>query len=422
MLDAAIRGRQATTPAEVVQEQEMVSTEPVQMTNGQAKAPGTVAVQTVNSSTETPVVTTNTPTPTPVKTATPVANTTTDADGEGGTPVATKTTPVTPTPAPTETKTETKVPTWEEIVNELSKADEESEETKAKMKKKQRIATAIAALGDLATHAINVWGASNGYNAPIKGAPLTEGVAAKHKESLDAHAAKIKEYKDRIVENYKQRQEDASRQLSDAYKRANMEWKWEETRRKAETAKIQNDLRALDLQYKKMKHTFEKETDPLKKAKLKAETDRIYASIKDMQDRLALAEESLLFDRERQNDLNTYRDKYYGARNTQVFVVGDGDETLEVDKSLWEANWAQVFDVLAKDPEYAKEAKKKKTSWDKKDFVRQHWYKNPEAAKKMEQMAAGAATTAAASQEAASQEAAQTAQPATKPKKKNPMQ
>jgi hypothetical protein len=390
MLDAAIRGRQAATPAEAVQEQEMVSTEPVQMTNGQAKAPGTVAVQTANnSSTETPVVTTNTPTPTPVKTATPVVNTTTDADGEGGTPGATKTIPVTPTPAPTETKTETKVPTWEEIVNELSKADEESEETKAKMKKKQRIATAIAALGDLATHAINVWGASNGYNAPIKGAPLTEGVAAKHKESLDAHAAKIKEYKDRIVENYKQRQEDASRQLSDAYKRANMEWKWEDTRRKAETAKIQNELRALEIEHKKMKLAFEKETDPLKKAKFKAEIDRIYASIKDAQDRLALAEERLQFDRERQDDLNTYRDKYYGARNTQVFVVGDGDETLEVDKSLWEANWAQVFDVLAKDPEYAKEAKKKKTSWDKKDFVRQHWYKNPEAAKKMEQMAAG---------------------------------
>lgn len=183
MIDATIRGSRATMPAQVVQEQEKVSTEPVLVTNSQANTPDTVAVQQTNGSgeqtTETPVVTTNTPTPTPVKTATPETVTTV---------------PVTPTPTPTET--ESKVPTWEEIVNELSKADEESEEAKAKMKKKQRVATAIAALGDLATHAINVWGASKGgYYAPIKGAPLTEGVAAKHKLDLAEHDARLERLK-----------------------------------------------------------------------------------------------------------------------------------------------------------------------------------------------------------------------------------
>lgn len=243
MLDAALRGSKATIPAQVVQEQEIVSTEPVQVTNGQAKAPGTVAVQTTNDSTETPVVTTNAPTPTPVKTATPVANTTTDADGEGGTPGATKTIPVTPTPAPTETK----VPTWEEIVNELSKADEESEETKAKMKKKQRIATAIAALGDLATHAINVWGATNGYNAPIKGAPLTEGVAAKHKLDLAEHDARLERLKKLKLDAAEARRKD----LYDKIKLAEFQRKERESADKAEYNKLKEEQIKLDIEYKK---------------------------------------------------------------------------------------------------------------------------------------------------------------------------
>ena len=246
MLDALIRGKQATAPAQVVKEQEMVSTEPVQVTNDQAKAPGAVAVQTTNDgSAETPVVTTNTPTPTPVKTATPVANTTADADGDGGTPGVTKTIPVTPTPAPTET--ETKVPTWEELVNELSKADEESEETKAKMKKKQRIATAIAALGDLATHAINVWGASNGYNAPIKGAPLTEGVTAKHKLDLAEHDARLERLKKLKLDAAEARRKD----LYDRIKIGEFQRKERESADKAEYNKLKEELAKLDIEYKK---------------------------------------------------------------------------------------------------------------------------------------------------------------------------
>lgn len=244
MLDAALRGSKATIPAQAVKEQEIVSTEPVQVTNGQANTPGATAVQTTNSdgvkATETPVVTTNTPTPTPVKTATPVANTTTDADGEGETPGAT---PVTPTPAPTETK----VPTWEEIVNELLKADEESEETKAKMKKKQRIATAIAALGDLATHAINVWGASNGYNAPIKGAPLTEGIANQHKLQLAEHDARLERLKKLRMDAAEARRKD----LYDRIKLGEFQRKERESADKAEYNKLKEELTKANIEYKK---------------------------------------------------------------------------------------------------------------------------------------------------------------------------
>lgn len=227
MLDAAIRGKQATTPAQVVKEQEIVSTEPVQVTNGQAKAPGTVAVQTANDS----------------STETPVASTTTDADGEGQTPGATKTTPVTPTPAPTETK----APTWQEIVSELTEMDNQSEETKAKMKKKQRIAAAIAALGDVATHAINVWGASNGYNAPIKGAPLTEGIANQHKLQLAEHDARLERLKKLRMDAAEARRKD----LYDRIKLGEFQRKERESAEKAEYNKLKEELAKLDIQYKK---------------------------------------------------------------------------------------------------------------------------------------------------------------------------
>ena len=226
MIDAAIRGSRATTPVQAVQEQEKVSTEPVQVTNGQANTPDTVAVQQTNGSgeqtTETPVVTTDTPTPTPVKA-----------------------TPVTPTPTPT--ATESNVPTWEEIVNELSKADEESEERKAEIKKKQRVATAIAALGDLATHAINVWGASkSGHYAPIKGAPLTEGVAAKHKLDLAEHDARLERLKKLKLDAAEARKKD----LYDKIKLGEFQRKERESADKAEYNKLKEQLAKADIEYR----------------------------------------------------------------------------------------------------------------------------------------------------------------------------
>lgn len=286
MLDAAIRGRQATMPAQVVQEQEIVSTEPVQVTNGQAKAPATVAVQQTNGSgeqtTETPVVTTNTPTPTPVKTATPVASTTTDADGEGETPGVTKTIPVTPTPVAS-TATETKVPTWEEIVNELSKADEESEETKANMKKKKRIATAIAALGDLATHAINVWGASNGYSAPIKGAPLTEGIANQHKLQLAEHDARLEKLKKLRLDAAEARRKD----LYDRIKLGEFQRKEREIADKAEY----NELRELkikaEIKYREAMTAYRNAKTEQDKEKHRKELKKYDAQIANYEDLMA---------------------------------------------------------------------------------------------------------------------------------------
>lgn len=280
MLDAALRGGKATTPAQVMKEQEMVSTEPVQVTNGQANTPGATAVQTTNSdgvkATETPVATTNTPTPTPVKTATPVANTAADADGEGEAPGVTKTIPVTPTPAPTETK----APTWQEIVSELTEMDNQSEEAKAKMKKKQRIATAIAALGDLATHAINVWGASNGYNAPIKGAPLTEGVAAKHKLDLAEHDARLERLKRLKLDAAEARKKD----LYDKIKLGEFQRKERESADKAEYNKLKEELAKLDIEYKKAMTAYRNAKTEQEKEKHRKNMEKIDAQIANYED------------------------------------------------------------------------------------------------------------------------------------------
>lgn len=267
MIDATIRGSRATMPAQVVQEKEKVSTEPVLVTNGQAEAPGTVAVQTANSSTETPVVTTNTPTPTPVKTATPETVTTV---------------PVTPTPTPTET--ESKVPTWEEIVNELSKADEESEEAKAKMKKKQRVATAIAALGDLATHAINVWGASKGgYYAPIKGAPLTEGVAAKHKLDLAEHDARLERLKKLKLDAAEARSKDFINKI----KLGEFQRKERESADKAEYNKLKELEAKANIKYREEMTAYRNAKTEQEKEKHRKNMEKIDAQIENIKDQMA---------------------------------------------------------------------------------------------------------------------------------------
>lgn len=255
-------------PAQVVQEQEKVSTEPVLVTNSQANTPDTVAVQQTNGSgeqtTETPVVTTNTPTPTPVKTATPETVTTV---------------PVTPTPTPTET--ESKVPTWEEIVNELSKADEESEEAKAKMKKKQRVATAIAALGDLATHAINVWGASKGgYYAPIKGAPLTEGVAAKHKLDLAEHDARLERLKKLKLDAAEARRKD----LYDRIKLGEFQRKERESADKAEYNQLRALKTAAEIEYRNEMTAYRNAKTEQEKEKHRKNMEKIDAQIENYED------------------------------------------------------------------------------------------------------------------------------------------
>lgn len=364
MLDALIRGKQATTPAQVVQEQEIVSTEPVQVTNGQAQAPGTVAVQTANnSSTETPVVTTEAPTPTPVKT-TPVTST----------PVKTATPVVS-------TKTETKVPTWEEIVNELSKADEESEETKAKMKKKQRIATAIAALGDLATHAINVWGASNGYNAPIKGAPLTEGVAAKHKLDLAEHDARLGRLKKLKLDAAEARKKDAADKL-----------KLRELRIKEAREERTANMDALRLQLDYEKHALDKAKTEAEKKQREKNIELLEARIKATNAGVQQGWAKVENYKERTKAQNAK-----AARGKQTAFSDGKGNNLAIYDNVWKGSMQQVYDILEQELRAEDEKKngyhakkrweERNTAAEKNDFVKQNWHKSERARKLMEVLA-----------------------------------
>ena len=138
-------------------------------------------------------------------TETPVATTTAEVE-QTTTPVVNETPAPAPV-APAKTQTDAaqpKAPSWNDLVADLGEADEEAEKRKQEILKKQRTAKAIATLGDFATHALNVWGASkSGVSAPIKGAPISDAVNAKHKEILDEHAAKLKEYKASRTEKHK---------------------------------------------------------------------------------------------------------------------------------------------------------------------------------------------------------------------------
>jgi hypothetical protein len=348
-------------PAQVVQEQEKVSTEPVLVTNGQANTPGTVAVQTTNSddvkTTETPVVTTNTPTPTPVKA-----------------------TPVTPTPTPTET--ETKVPTWEEIVNELSKADEESEERKAEIKKKQRVATAIAALGDLATHAINVWGASKGgYYAPIKGAPLTEGVAAKHKLDLAEHDARLERLKKLKLDAAEARKKDAADKL-----------KLRELRIKEAKEERAANLDALRLQLAYEKHALDKAKTEAEKKQWEKNIELTEARIKATNAGVQQGWAKVNNYAERTKAQNTK-----AARGKQTAFSDGKGNNLAIYDNVWKGSMQQVYDILEQELRAEDEKKngfqarkrweERNTTAEKNDFVKQNWHKSERARKLMEVLA-----------------------------------
>lgn len=139
------------------------------------------------------------------------------------------------------------VPTWQDLIRELTELDEDSEERKAEIRKKQRIAAAIAALGDVATHAINVWGASNGYSAPIKGAPLTEGIANQHKLQLAEHDARLERLKKLRMDAAEARRKD----LYDKIKLGEFQRKERESADKAEYNKLKEELLNADIQYRK---------------------------------------------------------------------------------------------------------------------------------------------------------------------------
>lgn len=190
MLDEALRGNVQTQQAET----------PVQSptpTEGQTETGQEKPQEVKTTTTEAAPATT---------TVVPEAETTntTEKKNTNTTAAGTVTTPVAPTPAKPVTIETPKPPSWQDLVDELQAVDEESEKRKEEIRKKQRIAKGIAALGDFATHALNVWGAyTGGKSAPLKGAPLTEAFTAREKEMMEEHAKKIEEYKKNRAQSHK---------------------------------------------------------------------------------------------------------------------------------------------------------------------------------------------------------------------------
>lgn len=181
-------------------------------------------------------------------TETPVETTTTEVE-QTTTPVVNETpapAPVAPAKTQTDAPPQPKAPSWNDLVADLGEADEEAEKRKQEILKKQRTAKAIAALGDFATHALNVWGASkSGVSAPIKGAPISDAINAKHKEILDEHAAKLKEYKANRTERHKR--------LYDEWVKA------EERKYKEELAQLNREKTMAEIKYREAKSAREKE-------------------------------------------------------------------------------------------------------------------------------------------------------------------
>ena len=214
-----------------------------------ARATAPVPVQQVQQkqqgSTEPVDITTTTETPAPVlaqnNATAQVEQTKKVAQPTNANAAPVQTTTATPVPQ------EESVPTWQNIVNELTAMDNANEERKAEIKKKQRVATAIAALGDIATHAINVWGATNGYNAPIKGAPLTEAVAKQQQLKLAENDARLEKLKKLKLDAAEARKKD----LYDKIKLGEFLRKERESADKAEYNKLRELKTAAEIEYRK---------------------------------------------------------------------------------------------------------------------------------------------------------------------------
>ena len=229
-LKDALHAARATAPVPVqqVQQKEQESTEPVDITTT-TETPAPAQVQN-NATAQVEQA---------KKVAQPINADTAPA----------QTTAVTPVPQ------EESVPTWQDIVKELTAMDDANEERKAEMKKKQRVATAIAALGDIATHAINVWGATNGYNAPIKGAPLTEAVTKQQQLNLAENDARLEKLKKLKLDAYKGRRSDLADQikLADYYRRER------ESLEKSKLNELLAERRRVETQWREAKTQQDKE-------------------------------------------------------------------------------------------------------------------------------------------------------------------
>lgn len=244
-----------------------------------ARATAPVPVQQVQQkqqeSTEPVDITTTTETPAPAQ-----AQNNATAQVEQATKVAQPTNanaaPVQITAA-TPVPQEESVPTWQDIVNELTAMDNANEERKAEQKKKQRVATAIAAIGDFATHAMNVWGAHYGNNIPIKGAPLTEAVTKQQQLNLAENDARLEKLKKLKLDAFKSKRSDLADQikLADYYRRER------ESLEKSKLNELLAKKRQLEMQWRQAKT----EQDREKFLKDMEKTDAEIENLEDLMDK-----------------------------------------------------------------------------------------------------------------------------------------
>lgn len=198
-------------------------------------------------------------------------------------------TPTPPTPTTTHTPT-TSVPTWSEITRDLNELDGVGEERRSEILKKQRAAKAIATLGDFATHALNVWGATTGgYSAPIQGAPLTTGVQARHKEMLDEHAKRLAAYKKQALathegkrEDWKLRREAKLKEREAKLKDEQLKIQQQKDKRAEEKAERQAQMDQLKMQNYELKMRLAESKDEREKQRLKSQISVNNARIYDL--------------------------------------------------------------------------------------------------------------------------------------------
>lgn len=324
--------------------------------------------------------------------------TTTASNGNGGaattasTPTTTTTTPrvTVPTqPVKPEATELPKPPSWQDLVKELQAVDEESEAKKAEIRKKQKVAKAVAAISDFATHAMNVWGAHYGQNMPIKGAPMTEAVKTRENDRLSEHVQRIKERKETLSKKYESMQKDYTSALNNAYKESSLQLKWAENKRKAETAELNAELTKLRTEAKALEIKLRGEKNELEKKKIGAQMDLVRARIKQIYEGLEDA------DNRYQETVRHHKatEKMASEGKNHVFVDKDNN-AIKVQHNVWTSMWPMLYDAIVKEiatgdnghPTVYHETEK-----EKENYVKQQWM-NSEAGRKLMQTMGGIVT------------------------------
>lgn len=303
----------------------------------------------------------------------------------GNTPTVTVPTP----PEKKEAVAMPKPPSWQDLVKELQAVDEESETTKAEIRKKQKVAKAVAAISDFATHAMNVWGAHYGQNMPIKGAPMTGAVKTRENDRLSEHAQRIKERKETLSKKYESMQKDYTSALNNAYKESSLQLKWAENKRKAETAELNAELTKLRTEAKALEIKLRGEKNELEKKKIGTQMDLVRARIEQIYEGLEDV------DNRYQETVRHHKatEKMASEGKNHVFVGNDGNP-IKVQHNVWVSMWPMLYDAIVKDIATGEDGRSKvyhSTEKEKENYVKQQWM-NSEAASKLMQTMGGIVT------------------------------